>query len=169
LISTKQNALFVTQTTVLPSIITPNTAQIIRFGTGLEFLSEAQEVAPESSPSAVVLPCIFGSRLEGPLLLATGRIPEHVPFHDEQSLRAYYEHLESAIIFVDERMTDNARNLATPWRMNAVYILQMAALAAPKDGDVKASPEFSEYQTILWQCSTIAGTFCSWKYVNEVC
>ncbi|PMD54408.1 uncharacterized protein K444DRAFT_646257 [Hyaloscypha bicolor E] len=135
LISTKQNAVFVTQTTVLPSIITPNTTQIIRFGTGLEFLSEAQEIAPESSPSAVVLPCIFGSRLEGPLLLATGKTPENVPFHDEQSLRAYYEDFESAVVFVDERMTDNARNLATPWRMNAVFILQMTALAAPKDGD----------------------------------
>jgi hypothetical protein len=80
--SAKQNVVFVTQTTILPSLIAPITTQIIRFGTGLEFLYGAEKHVPESNPSAVVLPCIFGARLEGPLLLATGKAPENIPFYD---------------------------------------------------------------------------------------
>lgn len=139
MISTKQNAVFVTQTTKLPSFIASDTTQIIRFGTGLHFLHETIKLEPVSNPSAVVLPCILGSRLEGPLLLATATTPESVPFDDEQSLRTYYENLKNAIVFVDERMTDNARGLATPWRINAVFVIQMTSEAASKGGDVKAS------------------------------
>lgn len=135
--SSKLNLVFVTETTILPPFIASNTTQIIRYGTGLEFLAEAKKHFPECSPSAVILPCIFGTRLEGPLLLATGKAPENVPFHDGQSLRTYYEQFKTAIVFVDERMTDNARNLATPWRINAVFVVQMALNALPKDGDVK--------------------------------
>ncbi len=109
----KDHAPFITQTTNLASLITLNKTQAIRYGTGLEFLSEAEKLAPQKSPSAVVLPCIFGSRLEGPLLLAKGKTAEKVPFDNENSLSAYYENLKSAVIFVDERMTDNARNLAS--------------------------------------------------------
>ncbi|KAF8854905.1 hypothetical protein BDZ45DRAFT_656052 [Acephala macrosclerotiorum] len=138
LIFTKQNAVFVTQTTNLPTFIVRNNTQFIRFGTGLQFMHKAETLAPESNPSTVVLPCIFGSRLEGPLLLATGTSPECVPFDDEQSLRACYESFKNTIVFVDERMTDNARNLATPWRINAVFIIQMTSEASSKDGDVKA-------------------------------
>jgi hypothetical protein len=136
--STKPNLVFVTQTTILPPLIATDTAQIIRFGSGLEIMSRAEKPFPDSNPSVVVLPCIFGTRLEGPLLLATGKSPENVPFHDEQSLRAYYENFKAAIVFVDERMTDNARNLATPWRINAIFVVQMVLEATPKDVDVKA-------------------------------
>jgi hypothetical protein len=146
LTSTNPKAVFLTHTTVLPSFITPNTCQLIRFGTGLEFLSEASTIIPQENLSAVVLPCIFGSRLEGPLLLATGKVPQNVPYHEEQSLQTYYEQLEGAIVFVDERMTDNARNLATPWRINAVFVIQMTTPAAPKDGDIKVSLNFLVYQ-----------------------
>lgn len=111
---------------------------IVRLGTGLEFVHGAEMLAAESNPYAVVLPCIYGSRLEGPLLLATGKCPENVPFHDEKSLQAYYEKFESIVVFADERMTDNARKLATPWRINAVLIIQMTLDTPPKDGDVKA-------------------------------
>jgi hypothetical protein len=123
--------------TNLASFNTPSTIQIIKYGTGLESLSEAENLAPQKSPSAIVLPCIFGSLLEGPLLLATGKTPEEVPFHDEKSLRNYYENLKTAVIFVDERMTDNARNLATPWRINGVFIVQINPEARLKEGDIK--------------------------------
>jgi hypothetical protein len=90
------------------------------------------------NPSAVVLPCIFGARLEGSLLLATGKIPIDVLFQDEQSLRAYYDNFETVVVFVDERMTDNARILATPWRINAVFVVQMTPEATPKEANPEA-------------------------------
>ncbi|CZR66263.1 uncharacterized protein PAC_16164 [Phialocephala subalpina] len=137
LTAAKRHAVFVSQITVLPPFVAPNSTQFIRFGTGLEFMHESEQLSPESNPSAVVLPCIFGTLLQGPLLLATGRTPENLPFDDEQSLRSCYEGFESVVVFVDERMTDNARNLATPWRINAVFVIQMSTQAPPKDGDVK--------------------------------
>ncbi|KUJ08263.1 uncharacterized protein LY89DRAFT_339205 [Mollisia scopiformis] len=139
LASNKRDVVFVTQMTTLPSVITPITTQIIRFGKGLEFLLETEALTPDKSPSAVVLPCMFGSQLEGPLLLATGKTPKNIPFHNEEALRAYYENFKSVVVFVDERMTDNARNLATPWRINAVFVIQTKQAAPSDDGDVKAS------------------------------
>lgn len=124
-IPAKQNAVFVTQTTVLPPFISLETTQAIRFGTGLEFLDSTEQLVPAHDPSAVVLPCVFGSKLEGPLLLATGNPPESVPYHDAESLQACYKSFENVIVFVDERMADNARNLASSWRMNAVFVIQM--------------------------------------------
>ncbi|KAH7321727.1 hypothetical protein BKA65DRAFT_598853 [Rhexocercosporidium sp. MPI-PUGE-AT-0058] len=123
-VSTKANVVFLTQTTMLPPIIRQDTTQLIKYGTGLEFVHNGN-AAPDNFSSAVVLPCVFGSRLEGPLLLATGRAAQNVPFSEEGELRAHYEQYETAVVFVDERMTDNARNLATPWRINALFIIQM--------------------------------------------
>jgi hypothetical protein len=79
----------------------------------------------QTDKSAVVLPCVFGSQLEGPMLLATGKVSSNVPFSDEKSLCAYYEQLESVVVVVDERMTDNARNLATSLRLNALFIVKV--------------------------------------------
>ncbi|KAH7393397.1 hypothetical protein BKA64DRAFT_755541 [Cadophora sp. MPI-SDFR-AT-0126] len=121
----KPNVVFLTHTAVLPSKMNKEAAQIIQFGTGLEFVTATNSTS-ESTPSTVVLPCLFGARLEGPLLLATGKAPQNVPFSDEGALQAYYESFETAVIFVDERMTDNARNLATTWRLNAVFVIQMS-------------------------------------------
>jgi hypothetical protein len=132
-----KHAMFITQMTNLASFITPQKTQIIRYGRGLEFLSEGESLLPQKIPSAAVLPCMFGSRLEGPLLLTTGKTPEKVPFDNEVSLRAYYENLESAVIFVDERMTDNARNLATPWRINGVFIVQISPEGRPTGGEIE--------------------------------
>ncbi|PVH78664.1 hypothetical protein DL98DRAFT_573077 [Cadophora sp. DSE1049] len=123
-ISKKPNVVFSTQKTVLPSRTNKDTTQFIQFGTGLEFVREGN-IASESTPSTVVLPCLFGARLEGPLLLATGKAPQNVPFSDEGALRAYYESFETVVVFVDERMADNARNLASQWRLNAVFVIQM--------------------------------------------
>ncbi|KAK0116246.1 hypothetical protein ONS95_013271 [Cadophora gregata] len=124
LASQKPNVVFSTLTTVLPSTIDKDSTQFIHFGTGLEFVHDGN-AASESTASTVVLPCLFGARLEGPLLLATGKVPQSVPFSSEEALRTYYESFESVVVLVDERMTDNARNLATPWRMNAVFVVQM--------------------------------------------
>ncbi|KAL2834670.1 hypothetical protein BJY01DRAFT_252946 [Aspergillus pseudoustus] len=98
--------------------------QTIRFGTGIEF--QLLDEGPAAKPtSAVILPCIFGAQLQGPILLATGTIPLNVQFVDEFALRSYYRQLKSAVVIVDERMTDNARNLATAYRINALFILQL--------------------------------------------
>ena len=121
----KPNAVFLTYTAVLPAKMINDTTQVIQFGTGLEFFHDGN-LASESTPSTVVLPCLFGAQLEGPLLLATGKVPQNVPFSDQVALRAYYESFDTAVVFVDERMTDNARNLATKWRLNAVFVIQMA-------------------------------------------
>jgi hypothetical protein len=63
------------------------------------------------------LPCIFGSQLQGPILLATGTIPLNVPFLDETALRDYYKQLKNIVVIVDDGMTDNARNLANSYRI----------------------------------------------------
>lgn len=51
-----KHALFITQMTNLASFITPHKTQIIRYGRGLEFLSEGESPPPQKIPSAVVLP-----------------------------------------------------------------------------------------------------------------
>lgn len=40
-----------------------------------------------------------------------------------------------------------------------------------RDGFIpdKASPNFSEYQSISWQCPTAPGTFYLCNYIKEVC
>ena len=78
----KPNAVFLTYTAVLPAKMINDTTQVIQFGTGLEFFHDGI-LASESTPSTVVLPCLFGAQLEGPLLLATGKVPQNVPFSDQ--------------------------------------------------------------------------------------
>ncbi|KAJ5433883.1 hypothetical protein N7491_004478 [Penicillium cf. griseofulvum] len=123
---TKENAVIVTDL---------KKTQIIRFGTGIEFEQPGEEFRTKSEPSAVVLPCIFGSQLQGPFILATGTAPSNVPFSDEFSMREYYKGLKNAVVIVDDRMTDNARNLATSYRINALFIVQLGTQTQPKNTD----------------------------------
>ncbi|KAL2068167.1 hypothetical protein VTL71DRAFT_16265 [Oculimacula yallundae] len=132
---TKSSAVFMTDTTVLPPMISKHTTQIIKYGRGLEFVHEGNP-GPDNAPSTVVLPCMFGSILEGPLLLALGKTPVDVLVSDDESLRTHYEQYDSVVVFVDERMTDNARNLAGPWRINAVFIIQMTPDTLPTGSDI---------------------------------
>lgn len=147
-ILSKENAVLTTNSVSLPSPLFLENTQIISFGTGLEF-QLPNEKSPnlgghskwrkitygETKPSAVVLPCIFGSQLQGPVLLATGTIPSNVPFLDETALRDYYESLKNIVVIVDDRMTDNARNLATSYRINALFIVQLNPDTEPKNTD----------------------------------
>ncbi|CEL09714.1 hypothetical protein ASPCAL12847 [Aspergillus calidoustus] len=130
---TREHAVIATAgSTNLPSFLKLHTTQMVRFGTGIEFQRPDEETTTtKPDPSAVVLPCIFGAQLEGPILLATGTVPCNVPFTDELALREYYKQLESAMVIVDERMTDNARNLATAYRINALFIVQLSPEDTP--------------------------------------
>ncbi|KAH8881092.1 hypothetical protein GQ53DRAFT_668385 [Thozetella sp. PMI_491] len=131
----KGNAVFATSSALLPSSLDLEKTQVIKFGTGIDFQLPGQELPAKAEPSAVVLPCIFGSQLQGPLLLATGTAPSNVPFLDEGALRDYYKQLKSAVVIVDDRMTDNARNLAPSYRINALFILQLRPEEEPKNSD----------------------------------
>lgn len=133
--SHSSNAVIATNSVTLPSLIDSQKSQIIRFGTGIQFELPGEEKLSSTQPSAVVLPCIFGSRLEGPVLLATGTTPSNVPFLDEVSLLNYYKQLKNAVVIVDDRMTDNARNLATTYRINALFIVQLSSYHEPKNTD----------------------------------
>ncbi|KAL4791603.1 hypothetical protein BDV19DRAFT_392948 [Aspergillus venezuelensis] len=126
--STKEHAVIATHSANLPPFLNLESSQIIRFGTGIEFHEEPSSKAPSS---AVVLPCIFGSELQGPILLATGTVPSKVPYADEIALRNYYSQLKSAVVIVDEKMTDNARNIANAYRINALFIVQLNPTAPP--------------------------------------
>ncbi|WZH45271.1 uncharacterized protein QYS62_006314 [Fusarium acuminatum] len=125
----KRNAILTTDTSAIPRFLASN-AQVIRFGTSLEFIPSDSQVE-ETDKSAVVLPCIFGTQMQGPILLATGKVPSNIPFSDEKALCAYYEQLESIAVVVDERMTDNARNLATGQRLNALFIVKVNSAKKP--------------------------------------
>ncbi|KAF5660889.1 hypothetical protein FHETE_8740 [Fusarium heterosporum] len=134
----KRNAILTTDLSAIPSFLSSEDAQTIRFGSSLEFVSSDAQ-AGEPDKSAVVLPCVFGSQLQGPMLLATGKTPSNVPFVDGKALCAYYEQLESITVIVDERMTDNARNLATGVRLNALFIIKISTNKKPSsNGDVVA-------------------------------
>ncbi|KAG5774095.1 hypothetical protein H9Q72_000384 [Fusarium xylarioides] len=122
-ISDKRHAVLTTNVSNIPSFLATSDTQVIRFSTGIEFMASDTNIAQDES--AVVLPCIFGSQLQGPMLLSTGCTPSNVPFRDEKSLCAYYEQLESIAVVVNERMTDNARNLASGLRMNTLFIVQI--------------------------------------------
>ncbi|KAJ5158019.1 uncharacterized protein N7500_007670 [Penicillium coprophilum] len=136
---TKENAVFMTDSATLPSFLNSKKAQIIRFGTGIEFQLPGGEPPTKTDPSAIVLPCIFGSQLEGPFLLATGTVPSNVPFADETALLNYYKQLKSAVVVVDDRMTDNARNLAPIYRINALFIVQISPQNQPgSTGDIQS-------------------------------
>jgi hypothetical protein len=131
----KENAVFTTNSATFPSFLDLEKTQIISFGTGIEFKLPDEELSTKTQPSAVVLPCIFGSQLQGPVLLATGTVPSNVPFLDESVLRDYYEQLKNIVVIVDDRMTDNARNLATSYRINALFIVQLCPQNEPKNTD----------------------------------
>jgi hypothetical protein len=131
----KENAIFATHSVALPLFIDLEKTQIIKFGTGLEF-KQPDYVAPtREDHSTIVLPCIFGTELQGPVLLATGTVPLNVPFTNEDALRDYYKQLKYAVVIVDERMTDNARNLASSYRINALFIVQLNIGTEPKDNN----------------------------------
>lgn len=129
----KENVVIATNSVTLPSLFHLESTQIIRFGTGITFELENGQPHSDTQQSAVVLPCIYGSQLQGPVLLATGTTPSNVPFPDEVALRDYYEKLKNIVVIVDDRMTDNARNLATSYRINALFILQLNPENEPKN------------------------------------
>lgn len=131
----KEKAIIATNSVTLPSLLDLSKTQIVRFGTGVVFELPDEELSTKIQPSAIVLPCIFGSQLEGPFLLATGTVPSNVPFLDEKALRVYYEQLQSVVVIVDDRMTDNARNLATSLRINALFIVQLNPESDPETTD----------------------------------
>jgi hypothetical protein len=131
----KENVVFTTHSVTLPFFIDLEKTQIIEFGTSLEFKLLDEEVPTREEQSAVVLPCIFGAELQGPILLATGTVPLNVPFSNEDALRDYYKQLKNAVVIVDERMTDNARNLAPTYRINALFIVQIKPETEPKDNN----------------------------------
>ncbi len=119
---TKDNAVLATRSATLPSPLDLENTQVITFGTGLEFKLPNKDPPAEPTPASVILPCVPGSQLQGPILLATGTVPSNIPFLDERSLLDYYEQRKSIVVIVDDRMTDNARNLAGPYRINALFI-----------------------------------------------
>jgi hypothetical protein len=129
----KDSAIFITNSTTLPPFLDSEKSQIIRFGTGVEFKLPNEEFITNSS--TVVLPCIFGSQLQGPVLLATGTVPLNAPFVDEISIREYYKQLRNVVVVVDDGMTDNARNLATTFRINALFIVQLSPQSQPTNTD----------------------------------
>lgn len=131
----KEHAILTTDSAILPTTVDSNKTQIVQFGTGIEFKLPGDKAPIEEQSSTIVLPCIFGSVLQGPLLLATGTAPANVPFRNEAALRSYYEQLKSIVIIADERMTDNARNLATPYRINALFIVRITPKEEPKNSD----------------------------------
>lgn len=132
----KTQAIFATCNTWIKNITGLPSSQVIHFGTGLHFASDASDPFDTDSQSTeVVLPVVFGSTLQGPLILATGTAPSGVPFATEKALHAYYSSLTSAVFLVNDKMTDNARNLAPPYRMNAVFVLQLSIDKAPEEGD----------------------------------
>ncbi|CAJ2509356.1 Uu.00g143820.m01.CDS01 [Anthostomella pinea] len=131
----KDSAVFMTHSTTLPPFLDSERSQLIRFGTGIEFQVQGQDSGTKHELSSVVLPCILGSMLEGPVLLATGTVPLNSPVVDDQALRDYYEKLKHVVIVVDDRMTDNARNLATCYRINALFIVQLRPEETPTSTD----------------------------------
>ena len=128
----KRNAIITTNSSALPSFLDLESTQIIAFGKGIEFKLPGQESPTETQSCAVVLPCIFGSQLHGPVLLATGAVPANVPFVGEHALHDYYNQLKNIVVIVNDRMTDNARNLASSFRINALFIVQLAPEGKPK-------------------------------------
>lgn len=119
----------------MPSFLDLKKTQIINFGTGIEFQLPEKGHLKIEQLSTVVLPCIFGSQLQGPVLLATGKLPSNVPFLDERALLDYYEQLKNAVVIVDDQMTDNARNLATSYRLNALFVVQISPEKEPNNTD----------------------------------
>ncbi|KAK2936566.1 hypothetical protein FoTM2_004512 [Fusarium oxysporum f. sp. vasinfectum] len=108
-VSDKRRAILTTDSSNLPSFLAASDAQIIRFSTGIEFMSSDADNTEQNKSNAPI----------------HRKYPSNVPFKDEKALCAYYEQLESIVVLVDERMTDNARNLASGLRMNTLFIVQI--------------------------------------------
>ncbi|KAJ6000342.1 hypothetical protein N7481_000751 [Penicillium waksmanii] len=126
-----RNAVFTTYSATIPSFLDQGEAQVIRFGTGLEFESSSNEILRQAKSSGVVLPCIFGSELQGPTLLATGTAPFNVPFFNENSLRGYYKKLKSAVVILIPE-TEPKNPDAVLSLMNSANINAVTALAGPQ-------------------------------------
>lgn len=121
----KDNAVIINEGVKIPKYFSKDDAQIIKFSTGLEFQLDSDPSANLGHQSSVVLPCAFGTQLEGPVLLATGTLPKNVPFGTSQALLDYYQQRKNVVFVVNDSMMDNARSLATSYRMNAVFIVQL--------------------------------------------
>ncbi|OAR01853.1 hypothetical protein LLEC1_04648 [Akanthomyces lecanii] len=120
----RENAIFMANATVIPSHLSMVDCQLIKFGTGLEFATADSAASLSNNNVSTVLPCIWGTEFEGPMLLATGTCPSNVPFSSAVALLEHYGQLKSAVFLLNDGMTDNARNLAPAFRMNAVFIVQ---------------------------------------------
>ncbi|KAJ6779356.1 hypothetical protein PWT90_04021 [Aphanocladium album] len=118
------NALFMTNATTIPPHLGMSESQVVKFGTGLQFTTADNSQVDSNHAVSTVLPCIWGTEFQGPMLLANGACPSNVPFTSTAALLSYYEQLKSVVFVVNDRMTDNARNLAPSYRMNAVFIVQ---------------------------------------------
>lgn len=125
-ISKKKRAIFVTNKTVLPTAVKNEDCQRILYGNGLEFQQGTDGFATKQS-DGIVLPCILGTRMQGSILLATGAAGKNIPFHNQNDLHDYYNNLETIVVFADERMTDSARNVASSYRINALFIIQLGS------------------------------------------
>jgi hypothetical protein len=119
----KTHLILATHTVTIPNVGHIEDTQIVRFGNGIEWVI-GYDTAPLEDRSPSVLPCILGGVLEGPLLLATGDTPRNLPFNRE-ALHQYYRDVKTITVIVDQGMTDNAKNLATMWRVNALFIVQV--------------------------------------------
>lgn len=129
----KKKIVFTTHSVSLPKCLDIPNSQIVHFGKSLEFQKDGQDAFTGDDSSTVILPCVFGSVLEGPLLLATGRVPASLPFADAKALQAYYASATSAVFIVNDKMTDNCRNVAPSLRMNGVFVVQLHPGKHPKD------------------------------------
>ena len=137
-IMANESAVITTSSVTVPSLLNVDNSQIVRFGTSLDFKSPDRDLDPSSS--SVILPCIFGTPMQGPLMLATGRVSSNAPFANDTAIREYFQQLKEIVFIVDDRMTDNARNLATSYRINALFVIQLPPPAeAPKDSDAVLS------------------------------
>lgn len=137
-VSGKEYLLIATHSARLPTVLDLESTQVMRFGKGIHWMNENQTSRDNDDGSVSVLPCILGGVLEGPLLLVTGEAPSNVPFQTMAELHNYYKRMaKSTVVVVDENMTDNARNLASTWRLNATFIVQADFPdAAGKDVDI---------------------------------
>ncbi|OAA74492.1 hypothetical protein LEL_08073 [Akanthomyces lecanii RCEF 1005] len=128
-VASRENAVFMTNATTIPSQLSMHDSQVIKFSTGLEFTTAESTAFLSSKNTSTVLPCIWGTEFQGPMLLATGTCPSNVPFSSAEALLEYYGQLKSVIFLLNDGMTDNARNLSPALRMNAVFIVQPQSAA----------------------------------------
>lgn len=134
-IASRESAVFMTNATAIPSHLNIDDTQVIKFGTGLEFTTTDSAASLSARTTYTVLPCIWGTEFQGPMLLATGACPSNVPFSSAEALLEYYRQLKSAVFLLNDGMTDNARNLAPAFRMNAVFIVQPQSAARSEKHD----------------------------------